>query len=86
MEGIACKSFNPQSLFTGLFLICRPTPLVAVGNPKGWKHEDYEDGELPRKVIESTLVQPNHNDELQIFDFVQLHTFILDSSVLCVIL
>ena len=31
-------------------------PLVAVGNPKGWKHEDYEDGELPRKVINVYIV------------------------------
>jgi len=38
----------------------RPTPLVAVGNPKGWKHEDYEDGELPRKgAVHSSITAPH---------------------------
>merc|ERR1712071_248431 len=38
----------------------RPVPLVAVGNPKGWKHEDYEDGELPRKgAVHSSITAPH---------------------------
>ncbi|KAI9552078.1 hypothetical protein GHT06_022415 [Daphnia sinensis] len=38
----------------------RPTPLVAIGNPKGWKNEDYEEGELPRKgAIHSSITAPN---------------------------
>lgn len=37
-------------MLTDCLHIFRPTPLVAIGNPKGWKNDDYEDGELPRKV------------------------------------
>nr|CAH0108035.1 unnamed protein product [Daphnia galeata] len=38
----------------------RPTPLVAIGNPKGWRHDDYEEGELPRKgAIHSSVTAPN---------------------------
>ncbi|XP_046631631.1 pinin-like [Daphnia pulicaria] len=38
----------------------RPTPLVAIGNPKGWRNDDYEEGELPRKgAIHSSITAPN---------------------------
>jgi len=41
----------------------RPTPLVAVGNPKGWKNDDMEDGELPRKGgVHSSITTP-HQDK-----------------------
>ena len=50
MEGKICHFLYYLEISLTVSLICRPTPLVAVGNPKGWKHEDYEDGELPRKV------------------------------------
>merc|ERR1712071_624898 len=41
----------------------RPVPLVAVGNPKGWKHEDYEDGELPRKGAVHSIITAPHADK-----------------------
>ena len=38
----------------------RPTPLVAIGNPKGFSgkddDEEYEDGELPHKVIKDAII------------------------------
>lgn len=37
-------------LFVCIITFIRPTPLVAIGNPKGWRNDDYEEGELPRKV------------------------------------
>jgi hypothetical protein len=46
------------TLYTHFFLlyIIRPTPLVAIGNPKGWRNDDYEEGELPRKVSSNSQI------------------------------